>query len=365
MSMSSKDFSLEKTPVFHIDGGDLFTIAKETYGDSFNSLSPFKEQPGGVSKPSAEAMKLAQDAEFKQMVEILAQPSSKILLRCGGFNVPTEYGSVYIKKTRDKEKIVYLKNDQDTVSAFLFEYLDQYLAFFTAEFAQSVTILPVNLLSTALPLRTAAFIFNLIDCYRRAYLSGMLALSTELPEAIYEDEFIAVLEQELRSGDVRWLLPSFFMLVPGLGESSLTFELSDLQKAEDLKFITRSTCPIENKPIYLFGSSGKYMGLEFTLFSKQAVGFEITALNARQEVECIGRYYLAPTDEANHFFCVSTANSDVEVIHSALSLSGLEDKLRGILGEPVTAGRKPAFCKNCGTRMLPDSDFCIRCGTKV
>lgn len=328
--------TLEKTPIFYIDGGDLYHIAKKVYEFSFNTLSPFSGQPEGALKPSAETLKLIKDTEFKSMVEILAQPALKISLRRGGLNVPTESSAVYIQNIKEKQRVVYLKNNQDRVTALLFESVDSYVEYFVLENAINVTTLPTNLIKPALSLGTITFLFNLFDCYRRAYLNGMLSFSTEMVEAIYEDEFIAILEQELKSNDIRWLLPSLFRLVPGLAESKLNLELSDLEKVESMNFISRAQNAEENRSLYLLGSSGKFMGLEFTLFWKQSVGFEITALSKGEDVETIGRYYFATTDEANHLLSFEPTISGIEVTHLAFNLNQLESELKRILSAPFS-----------------------------
>lgn len=104
-----------------------------------------------------------------------------------------------------------------------------------------MAIKPVNLIKAEQSLEVLLFIFTLADCYRRAYFDRMLASSLEPVEGIYEDEFVAVLERELQSADLRWLVPSLLRLVPGLAEIPLEFAGRQVELAEAMDFIARAT----------------------------------------------------------------------------------------------------------------------------
>lgn len=332
MSGVNSEFSLGNTPIFHIDGGELYYLAKNEYKLTFNSLSPFIGQPEGGIKLSDDTKQLAQDAELAALTLVLAQPKVKLVLRRGGSTVPYEASSVYIKKESDIVRVVFLQEDMGMLSAILFNGIDSFCEYFAAQNCSLVTLPPVNLIKPKLSLEALIFIFNLTDCYRRAYLNEMLANSTKLVEAIYEDEFIAILEQELKSNDIRWLLPSLIRLVPGLSEITLEFKGEDLEIAESMDFISRATTSSDKRPIYYLGSSGKYMGLEFTLFWKYAVGFEVTVLNNSTGMgDTIGRYYLAPTDEANHLISFSPSEGGTKLTHLALTSAEMVTELKKII----------------------------------
>lgn len=324
-------------PAFNLDGGELYMLAKNIYQLSFNDLSPFQGMPGGGIKLSQEAQELAKDADLKASAAVLAQPDLKLSLHRGGSTIPFEVSSLYIKKVRTGYHTVYLQQDGLLLSVVFFDSIPKYCEFFAAQNAASVTIQPVNLLKAPMQLENLVFVFNLADCYRRAYLNNLLQDASELVEAIYEDEFIAILEKELKSKDVRWLLPSLLTLVPGMEKFRLEFSGEQLELAEAMDFVSRGKNPRDKRPIYYLGSAGKYMGLEFTLFWKHAVGFEVTGINKTSgKITSLGSYYFAPTAEANHFLSIKPGDGEsAKCTHEALTTAHTAHYLQKILEEKL------------------------------
>lgn len=324
---------MEQIPSFRLDGGDLNYIVQNIFKLPGNRLSPWNGMPPGNGKPAAEALKLAEDGEFKIMTQILAQPGLKLSLRRGGATLPLEASSLFIGQGPQGTGAVYLREDGGLLSAAYFNSLQQYAGFFAMQNAAPVSLKPANALKQELHLEDLIFIFILTDCYRRAYLQNMLRDSFDQVEAIYEDEFVAVLEKELKSPDIRWLLPSFLRLTPGLEKAVLDFSVKQTEMAEAMSFISRGTNPGDNRPIYYLGGPAKYLGLEFSLFWQNSAGFEVLGLNGKNgEIRSLGKYYFAPTDEANHLFVIANAGAGQPVVsHRALTPEETGEEIQKIL----------------------------------
>ncbi|MCX7841751.1 MAG: hypothetical protein N2489_01585, partial [Clostridia bacterium] len=76
--------------------------------------------------------------------------------------------------------------------------------------------------------------------------------------------------------------------------------------------------------------------MEFTHFWKSSTGFEAKMLQGADAVVCKGRYYLAPTDEANHIITVyepsDASKGNWQAEHRALSAQDLISFIKQITG---------------------------------
>jgi len=296
--------SLPKTAVFRLNGGDLFQLARDHYRLSPNPLSPFRGQPHGGGALSSEAAELAADPDLERIASVLAAPDLRLRFQKGGLAKTPEGFSAYCRHNGEGTEVVSLGQERGLVEATYFADLAHFCSYFATLHASPVMAPPPNVIKTEVPLEVMLIIMGLVDCYRRAYLNGMLNGETEPVEAIFEDEFLAVFEHELKSTDIRWLLPSFLRLTPGLAETPLNFSGEEMDQVRALGFITRAAGPAE-RAIYLFGPPLKYMGLEFTAFWNVALGFEVAGLEPTSgKVTALGRHFLAPTAEANHLITV-------------------------------------------------------------
>jgi len=366
--MSEKNVAntLDNAPVFHIDGGELYYLAKNVYRLPCNNLSPFTGQSEIGIKISDDTLRLSNDDDLKALTSVLAQPHLKLSLRRGGLNVPLRAISAFIRNEDGKARIVGLQEEKGMVFSVFLDSIEKYGEYFASQNGSPIKLSPVNHIKPTLPLEVLIFIFNLVDCYRRAYLDRLLKHSAEPIEAIYEDEFITVFEQELKSNDIRWLLPSLIRLVPGLAETVLDVKGDHLLLAESMGFISRVAPVNEKRPVYFLGSSGKYMGLEFALFWENSVGLEVSALNSvTGKEESVGRYYFAATEEANHLITITQMGSGSEFTHLALTGAETAAEITKIVGKHLAESRNDAISKGGISKVLPTPKFCGSCGSKL
>lgn len=342
---------VSKAPAFRLDGGDLYRLARHHYRLTPNPLSPFKGQPEDGTKLSPEADALASDPDLKRIASVLAAPDLKVLFRKGGMAKTPEGFSAYGKREGKETAVVSLHQAGGLVEALYFSSLAGYCAYITSLHAAPVLAPSPNLIKPEVPLEVMLLVLAFIDCYRRAYLNGMLNGEAAPVEAVYEDEFLAVFEHELKSPDIRWLLPSFLRLVPGLAETPLEFAGEQMDVVRALGFCTCAAGPEKNRTVYLFGPPLKYLGLEFTVFWNAAVGFEVSVLGRKSgKIESAGRYFLAPTAEANHLITIKKGNGGSTCTHQSLTFARAVAELEGLLQEHLnkTPGDAPAAAKKGG-----------------
>ncbi|MEW6573775.1 MAG: hypothetical protein AB1374_09105 [Bacillota bacterium] len=342
---------VSKAPAFRLDGGDLCRLARHHYRLTPNHLSPFRGQPEDGSKLSPEAAALVSDPDLKRIAAVLAAPGLRVLFRTGGMARPPESFSVYCRREGKETVAVSLYQAGNLVETTYFDSLAGCCAYLMSLHAAPVPAPSPNLIKPEVPLEVMLLVLALVDCYRRAYLNGMLSGEAAPVEAVYEDEFLAVFEHELKSPDIRWLLPSFLRLVPGLTETSLVFAGEQMDVVRALGFCTRAAGPEKNRAVYLFGPALKYLGLEFTVFWNAAVGFEVSVPGRKSgKIESAGRYFLAPTAEANHLITIKKGNGGSTCTHQSLTFARAVAELEGLLQEHLnkTPGDAPAAAKKGG-----------------
>ena len=344
---------ISRTPAFRLDGGDLYRLARYHYRLTPNPLSPFVGQPEDGDKLSPEAAALASDPDLKRIASVLAAPDLKVLFRKGGMAKTPEGFSAYGKREGKETAVVSLHQAGRLVEALYFDSLASYCAYITSLHAAPVLAPSPNLIKPEVPLEVMLLVLALIDCYRRAYLHGLLSGDPAPVEAIYEDEFLAVFAYELKSPDIRWLLPSFLRLVPGLAETPLEFAGEQMDLVRALGFCTRAAGPEKNRSVYLFGPPLKYLGLEFTVFWNAAVGFEVSVLGRQSgKAESAGRYFLAPTAEANHLIAIKKRGDGSTCRHQGLTFAETAAELERLLQEHLNgaSGESTAAAQNGGTQ---------------
>lgn len=339
MTNQLKTVDLTKVPIFNVNPNELFNIAKNDYKYEFNKLSPFFGQPITENRVSSEMKEMSNDKQFRTAIKLLASPIASLKFCKAGAALPIENFSAYIGKVDTITGVVAVLEGAMALTLLFFKNIHEFASFLTAQNASLVTEEPINLIPNEISLETAISIFNLVDCIKRAYLNALLEMSEEPIKGILEEDYVTILNMGLKSGDVRWITPSFLRLVPGILESEIEFTQEHIDTLEGLKFLVKID-KIDKKDtrVLIPGTNGKYMGLEFTHFWKWSLGFNIQILESgKKETSKHGLYYMAATEEANHLFeiCSTINSTNSKVIHTVHSYDGLANKLVNIFEDVV------------------------------
>jgi len=151
--MSGKNVAntLDNAPVFHIDGGELYYLAKNVYRLPCNNLSPFTGQSEIGIKISDDTLRLSNDDDLKALTSVLAQPHLKLSLRRGGSNVPLRALSAYIRNDDGKARVVGLQEEKGMVFSVLLDSIEKYGEYFASQNGSAIKLSPVNFIKPTLP----------------------------------------------------------------------------------------------------------------------------------------------------------------------------------------------------------------------
>jgi hypothetical protein len=281
---------------------------------------------------------MSKDKQFRTAVKLLSSPSVKLKFCKGGAGFPIENFSAYIGKVDTITGVVVILEGAMALTLIFFKNISEFAEFFTAQNASFVTEEPINIIPDELNLETTISMFNLIDCIRRAYLNGLLEMSEESIKGILEVDYVTILTMALKSGDIRWATPSFLRLIPGILDMEIEFSEEQFELLQKLKFISKMD-KIDEKGTRVFipGTNGKFMGLEFTHFWKWSLGFDVKVLkDEKQDPSTYRRYYMAATEEANHLFEINTDDQkNTKILHFAYSYEGLKNKFENMIKEAL------------------------------
>lgn len=334
MNNEPQNSDLNQTPLFNVNPNELFNIARIEYKYELNKLSPFFGQPVIGTDISKEMSEMSKDSDFKLAVKIISSPSARLKFCKGGAGFPIENFSAYIGKINSVLGAVVLMEGNMALTLLFFKNIRQFAQFFVAQNASLVTNEPVNLIPDEVTLGTVISIFNYMDCIKRAYLNNLLEMSEAPIKGILELDYVSILRRALKSGDIRWLTPSFIRLTPELLKYQIEFKEDQFEILEKMKFLSKIE-KIDDKGtrILIPGTNGKFMGLEFTHFWKWSIGFDINILEkGKKEISKCGLYYMAPTEEGNHLFeIIPQQEQDLKIYHSVYSYTGLQDKILTII----------------------------------
>jgi hypothetical protein len=341
----------------------------------------------------AELAALAQDPALAQAANLLAAPQLKVECVIGGGSSALGYltlcrrgdSPVVVATTPIGTDSLLVYSFADSISAGTWlartlNTLPEFLAWDPATLESvAASPAPAHDLPSTLPLETLIYLFHAIDMYRAAVYRNLLQhLTVDEDLAVDAAEFDAALGRALQSGDIRWLLPAFHRLMPGLAACTLDPKPEHLDALSGLDIIGPVRANASAARQYRFGAAGQRLGLEFYRTWHGAVGISLS----RADGVLPQSHFLAPTAFANHWFSLATDTLGHGMVeYAALDEGQLADRLRGLLDSPTSAPKpapapqpaavsppptQPArHCPACQTPLAAGAMFCSACGTRA
>lgn len=314
--------------------------------------SPLNRLAGSGGAPPA----IDDPDRFTTALGLLARPTRLLTQRWGGplrafgqaWSVPSAGGGAVatLEAGADGRVAIALHADMS-------DFVDDWLGLHALEVEGDVpNALPPPLPAGALPL-----LLHAIDCWRRASYLGALRHAIGEPPAITASEFARTLKAAAASGDLRWLLPAFLQLTPGLDHRSLEASEEHLGLLAELDLLGIATPGAD--PLLGFAETGAWIGAEFMLGWQHAVGVRLESFDGAAGVA--SQAFLAPTPLANHWF-EPLPYGDWN--HQPLDSPALTTQFLRFLavdGAPAEA----TACHQCGAPLRPGARFCPACGTAV
>jgi len=331
-----------KPDTFGFTGGELANVVLGNLGLKCNRLSQFYSAGPAVASSSDEAKKAVSLPIFLRAAKILANPQVRLSAIKGGSALPLEPITVYACPGDSGMEFAALLKPEDTSLVLYFASDQSFLAWWLDLFASKVNSPIVNYLVPRLPVEEFTFVLHVLDTCRRIYMESMLLYHPLKECRIPEEDFKASFAVALKSGDVRWLLPAFFSLTPGLRGTLLDLQPGIIKTAEMLHFISRTKNPDGATSDLLFGEPAIALGYEFATFWMFGLGLTVEVLDG-DGTRLVAREFLAPTSLSNHLFSVEKGQAGLDMFsHVALTLDEYRGHMSALLQNAGLKASEPA-----------------------
>lgn len=325
------DNQTNKPAAFAFTGDDLAKVVLGNLGLKCNKLSQFSSAIPVAASSSENATQAVSFPMFQRAAEILANPSVKLSCAKGGGSLAVESFNVYGCSTPAGMELVAALRPGEVSLVLYFATVETFLEWWTDLFACKENAPIINCLVPELPLEEFVFILHVVDTYRRINMQSMLLYRPLKENRILVNDFMATFEVALASGDVRWLMPAFFSVTPGLKEIILDLHPDIVDTAEALCFIKRSKNPNTGEDDLVYLEPGITLGYEFATSWMFGLGLSVEVL-AGDEIQVVAREFLAPTSFSNHLFTIVKGNSGLDMFtHFALTVNEYSKHITGLL----------------------------------
>jgi len=177
----------------------------------------------------------------------------------------------------------------------------------------------------------------------------------------------------IKSMDIRWLLPAFLVVTPGLEQYQSEIDPQNIGVLLEHDFFREGKLA-SGGDVLIFGEAGQIMGVEFFRSWFTSCGVEINVA-CSDTFEAVERLFIAPTLLGNHFVRLEgTDNGKAMVNHQLYTTEQLAFELDELFGSAFavnvvskTAPTPPAkkFCSSCVSKVSVGAVFCGNCGAKL
>ncbi len=405
--------------VFIVKGSDVPALFKElglicSVGSDFFGADQAEVTEVNIREEYAE---LLADQMFLQACRIVAEPDLYVRIRNSGVRGLTE-SRLHRKKAEGSLVVLTESGFEDDILITAFRSLNDFLDVFATEFVSPADTPAANYIPPTVSLDEFLFMLHAVDSYRRVSYTNMLNhVFIERPY-VSVAEYANSMANSIKSVDVRWLLPSFLAVTPGVERYETDLKPDNLAALLNHSFFEQGKL-LSGEDVLVFAEAGQVMGIEFFHSWLQSFGLEMNVL-LKDGFRAAERLFIAPTMLTNHLVRLYAAEGGgAEVNHQAYTVETLLIKLREIFEkafseavvfnaagseerpvqrqavpekpeskpkapEPVkpkapeppkakeaeqakaeAPAEGPKFCPNCGAKVDSGSVFCGSCGTKL
>ncbi len=351
---------------FQIDPQDAAHLCRHVRGAHFTPLSPWLELQGlNAEQPAGDpdsVHQMLEDPSVAKALTILESPQIRLSGPLGGGMLEPSHlslccsseGAVLLSPSYAGSFFVQLFDDRAEALRWMVEML-------TADCSDGLPFLPERL-----PLESLVYAFHGLDCFRRVVYEGMLGGQPDTATRISLERFQSTLAEAGRSADVRWLMPAFLRLTPGLSDYPLDPQAHHLQLLVDRDMLWPATSPAG--PVVAFAPSGRLAGIDFLRTWTAACGLELAVADG-EAVQVLEKAFVATTATGNHFFRLQgEVGMPCEVDYRALGRAELHELLLPWLdrqAEPsvlIGASAPHSVCSQCNASVADGNKFCANCG---
>lgn len=277
-------------------------------------------------KPSTDLKDLdfmVENEVFAECIKVLAEPAVLVKMRIGGGN--TDFDEAVIYKNASRETIVTVTDVYEYYIFQVYQNISNFCERFAATYAGSNNEKTVNYLPGKVPLESFILILHAVDSYIRKTYENLLEHTYSDNMYITYEEFIKTMHASIKSRDIRWILPAFIIIAPGMEKLKLDFKKETVLLLGKNSFIGNGRIKDSKKDVMLFAEASKAMGIEFLKTWMLCIGFEFTHLSQSENKK--ERLFIAPTGITNHMVNIFEENNKSWITHNNYTYEEFTDKL--------------------------------------
>lgn len=302
--------------------------------------------------------------------------------------------------------------EEGSILILVYENYGAYLDVWAQDFVSPNDAPAANYIPPTVKLEEFLFILHVVDSFRRVSYQNMLDHAFTDRAKITITEFMESMTDSLKSLDIRWLLPAFLSVTPGIEGYHTEMDMKNLEILLTHAFFEEETLTSGEETL-MFGEAGQAMGVEFFHSWLLSCGFEINVAGS-DGFQTVERLFIAPTVLTNHFVQIEDVEEGkASVNHQSYTMEQLMYKLGELFdkafsmdvfpiptiskaatdvsqsvddapfpdstvpmsAEPSAGVRDqtktdtmpftPKFCRNCGFKLNEGSSFCSNCGMRL
>jgi hypothetical protein len=329
---------------------------------------------------------LLMDEALILAIDIVSQPDLYVVMRTAGVKGISE-SRLHRNNARGSLVVLTEQGEGDDVVITMFDNYKTFLNKWADEFIGSAEAPVANYIPPEIGLEEFMLTLHAIDSFRRVTYQNLLDYVYVDNAYVRIPEFTKTMAGSLASFDIRWLLPAFMAVTPGIEQYNTNLEAKNIEVLMTHKFFTEGMLG-SGEEVLVFGEAGQVMGLEFLHSWLSSIGFEINVTTG-EGFKAVEKLFVAPTVLTNHFVRLRDVGDDKAMVnHQTYIREQLLSKLNEVFekagsilqpvqtmeptaktipnsAQTVPAISTPKFCNNCGTKLEVNAVFCFNCGKKI
>ncbi len=289
---------------YELTRGDLAKLIVGNLKLSLSASSPLQEicrlADASVPLDGKDSAEMLGDAALLAAVRVLAAPEHVLTQRLGGGMLAFEESTLCQNRQVCADFVALHLEDEGLCLITLFPNTEAYATWWSTSFGTKEPLPSPNYIPPKVSLSEFLFVLHTIDAFRRASYTSLLQYQPRNRAFISYPELFDSFKNAIAARDIRWLLPSFLLLMPGLSQYPLDMAQQDMDVLTRMGLIENGQTAGNNTDVALFAEAGTALGVEFTRTWMFAAGFEVAVANANGKVG-MDHFFVAPTAMANHF----------------------------------------------------------------
>ena len=317
-------------------------LAKDTGLLPNNGSVFYKAAPAAGADTDIKAVysELLADQEFLRALRIVAEPDLYAVVRVAGAQGLTETRLHRRKNEGDNVAATELRADGSLIIS-VFESYKDWVDLWAESFTTLSDVPAANYIPPMVSLEEFMFVLHTVDSFRRVSYQNMLSHVFTDRTYVKAPEFLGSMADSLKSLDIRWLLPAFLAVTPGIEQYQTDIDPQNIAVLLQHDFFMEGKLA-SGDDVLVFGEAGQIMGVEFFRSWFTSCGMEIKVAEP-DGFMAAERLFIAPTILGSHFVQLEgSANGQAMVNHQVYTKEQFAFKLDELFDRAfaVTAGQK-------------------------